>query len=101
MNLLQFWYFTYGTKDVLERECKNLHKKVKLEMDGKVIVLPNIEGIVILNINSWGGGCRPWELGAANNKEIPENRWVLYICIFMDSSLAIRSEGNDTKIQIY
>ncbi len=70
---LQFWYFTYGTKDVLERECKNLQKKVKLEMDGKVINLPDIEGIVILNISSWGGGCRPWEIGSSN-KQIPDTR---------------------------
>jgi len=26
----QFWYFTYGTKDVLERECKDLHTKLKV-----------------------------------------------------------------------
>ncbi|KAK7502394.1 hypothetical protein BaRGS_00006347, partial [Batillaria attramentaria] len=56
-------YFTYGTKDVLERECKNLHLKLKVELDGRLIQLPEIEGLVILNISSWGGGCRPWELG--------------------------------------
>ena len=27
---LQFLYFTYGTKDVLERECKHLDKKLKV-----------------------------------------------------------------------
>jgi len=27
---VQFWYFTYGTKDVLERECKDLHTKLKV-----------------------------------------------------------------------
>jgi len=28
----QFWYFTYGTKDVLERECKDLHTKLKVSL---------------------------------------------------------------------
>lgn len=28
--LPQFWYFTYGTKDVLERECKHIERKVKV-----------------------------------------------------------------------
>ncbi|KAL3876679.1 hypothetical protein ACJMK2_034483 [Sinanodonta woodiana] len=56
-------YFTYGTKDVLERECRDLHKKIKLELDGKTVSLTDpIEGIVVLNIASWGGGCRLWDL---------------------------------------
>jgi len=68
----KFWYFIYGTKDVLERECKHLDRKLKLELDGKEVKLPPIEGIVILNIASWGGGCQPWKMGS-NPKEIPDN----------------------------
>ena len=30
--------------------CKNMHKEIKLEVDGKVIDLPCLEGIIILNI---------------------------------------------------
>ncbi|BFZ18110.1 hypothetical protein BsWGS_21149 [Bradybaena similaris] len=56
-------YLTYGTKDVLERECKHLHKKIKVILDGKEIILPEIEGVVVLNIASWGGGCQPWGSG--------------------------------------
>ena len=33
-----------------------------MELDGEEIELTEIEGIVVLNIASWGGGCRPWEL---------------------------------------
>ena len=33
---------------------------LQLEMDGKKIELPELEGIVILNINSWCGGCELW-----------------------------------------
>ncbi|XP_066444303.1 diacylglycerol kinase epsilon [Eleutherodactylus coqui] len=54
-------YFFYGTKDCLIQECKDLDKKVDLELDGEKISLPNLEGIVVLNIGYWGGGCRLWE----------------------------------------
>ncbi|XP_013387424.1 diacylglycerol kinase epsilon [Lingula anatina] len=67
----KFWYFTYGTKDVLERECKDLHQKIVLEMDDKLISLPDLEGVVVLNIGSWGGGCQPWGMG----KDIPKSRY--------------------------
>ncbi|KAK3091123.1 hypothetical protein FSP39_017271 [Pinctada imbricata] len=53
-------YFYYGTKDVLENECKHLNKKIKVELDGVPLTLPEIEGFVVLNISSWGGGCQPW-----------------------------------------
>ena len=32
------------------RMCKELHKEIKLEVDGKHVELPPIEGIIILNI---------------------------------------------------
>ncbi|KAM4691458.1 diacylglycerol kinase epsilon [Rhinophrynus dorsalis] len=54
-------YFFYGTKDCLVQECKDLNKKIELELDGERIDLPNLEGIVVLNIGYWGGGCRLWE----------------------------------------
>ncbi|ESN99030.1 hypothetical protein HELRODRAFT_95052 [Helobdella robusta] len=67
----KLWYFTYGTKDVLDRECKDLDKKLKLIIEDKIVDLPSIEGIVVLNISSWGGGCRPWGEAGAN---IPESK---------------------------
>ncbi|XP_069511043.1 diacylglycerol kinase epsilon isoform X2 [Ambystoma mexicanum] len=54
-------YLFYGTRDCLVQECKDLNKKVELELDGERIDLPNLEGIVVLNIGYWGGGCRLWE----------------------------------------
>ena len=35
-------YFSYGTKDVLERQCQNLNRKLELYMDGTKIELPDI-----------------------------------------------------------
>ncbi|XP_051850200.1 diacylglycerol kinase epsilon [Antechinus flavipes] len=54
-------YLFYGTKDCLVQECKDLNKKVELELDGERVDLPNLEGIIVLNIGYWGGGCRLWE----------------------------------------
>lgn len=43
-----------------ERNCKDLWKRIELEVDGKSVDLPAVEGIVILNLLSWGGGANPW-----------------------------------------
>lgn len=37
-------------KAFFERTCKDLWKRIELEVDGRVIELPNIEGIIILNL---------------------------------------------------
>lgn len=60
-------YFSYGTKDVLERQCQNLNKKIELYMDGKRIELPELESVVVLNIPYWGAGVRPWDLGTGHS----------------------------------
>ncbi|XP_059427260.1 diacylglycerol kinase epsilon-like [Carassius carassius] len=54
-------YFLYGTKDCLVQECKDLDKRIELELDGEQVTLPSLEGIIVCNIGYWGGGCRLWE----------------------------------------
>uniref|UniRef100_A0A8C1FQ75 Diacylglycerol kinase n=1 Tax=Cyprinus carpio carpio TaxID=630221 RepID=A0A8C1FQ75_CYPCA len=54
-------YFLYGTKDCLVQECKDLDKRIELELDGEHVTLPSLEGIIVCNIGYWGGGCRLWE----------------------------------------
>lgn len=66
----KFLYMGYGTKNFLERQCKNLHDKMTIFIDDQRIVLPEVEAIVVLNIPSWGAGVRPWTMGAAG-KNIP------------------------------
>ncbi|XP_076252002.1 diacylglycerol kinase theta isoform X1 [Rhynchophorus ferrugineus] len=41
---------------------KDLHKLVHLEVDFRPISLPQLEGIIVLNILSWGSGANPWGL---------------------------------------
>lgn len=53
-------YFKYGTIDTFLKECRYLTQNIELELDGKIIDLPHLESIVVLNIPFWGGGCQPW-----------------------------------------
>ncbi|XP_072041779.1 diacylglycerol kinase theta-like isoform X2 [Amphiura filiformis] len=54
-------YFRLGMRKFVRRTtCKELNKELRLEVDGKNVELPTIEGILVLNISSWGGGADPW-----------------------------------------
>ncbi|KAG8212748.1 hypothetical protein J437_LFUL019695 [Ladona fulva] len=52
-------YLTYGTREVMEQSCKDLDKQLELYINEKPVALPSIEALVILNIQSWGGGVPP------------------------------------------
>ena len=44
-------YFKMGLKKMVGKSpCKDLNREIKLEVDGKVVDLPAVEGIIILNI---------------------------------------------------
>ncbi|XP_015176653.1 PREDICTED: diacylglycerol kinase theta isoform X7 [Polistes dominula] len=54
-------YVKMGLRKMVGRKpCKDLHNQIKLEVDGKLVELPQVEGIIILNILSWGSGANPW-----------------------------------------
>ncbi|CAD0200232.1 unnamed protein product [Chrysodeixis includens] len=54
-------YVKMGLRKMVGRKmCKDLHKAIRLEVDGKLVDLPQLEGIIILNILSWGSGANPW-----------------------------------------
>lgn len=45
------YYVKMGLRKIVGRKTvKELHKELRLEVDGKVIELPPVEGIIILNI---------------------------------------------------
>jgi diacylglycerol kinase (ATP) len=55
------YYFQMGLRKMMNKSsCKDLNRLVSLEVDGRRIDMPQIEGIIILNIQSWGGGSNPW-----------------------------------------
>ncbi|VDM60402.1 unnamed protein product [Angiostrongylus costaricensis] len=59
--LNKFLFFSFGTKDVFTRTCKGLRDKISLYLDGRLVKLPEIEGLVFLNIHCWGAGVQPWK----------------------------------------
>lgn len=46
---------------------------LQLEMDGRKVELPELEGIVILNINSWCGGCELWVNDDEERSSLPRS----------------------------
>ena len=44
-------YFKIGLRKMMfRRSCKDLHQAIRLEVDGKLVDMPPVEGIIILNI---------------------------------------------------
>ena len=44
-------YFKMGIRKMMNsKNNKDLHKKIRVEMDGKLVELPPVEGIIVLNI---------------------------------------------------
>lgn len=58
----KFLYFIYGSKEVFWQKCDGLHKELELYMDGEKIELPELQSIVVLNIDNWGAGVRLIEM---------------------------------------
>lgn len=57
----KLWYFRSGAMTMLRKSCANIGSRISLECDGvKVEVPPNLEGIIVLNIPSFGGGTDLW-----------------------------------------
>uniref|UniRef100_A0A8C5CPI6 Diacylglycerol kinase n=1 Tax=Gadus morhua TaxID=8049 RepID=A0A8C5CPI6_GADMO len=60
-------YFLFHNKGVYVKvglqklsHTRNLHKHLRLQVDKQEIELPNIEGLIFLNIPSWGSGADLW-----------------------------------------
>ena len=52
----QMWYGLLGSREMLFNSCKNLQQRIRLKCDGFEIELPRLQGVVVLNINSYMGG---------------------------------------------
>lgn len=72
MCYVQLLYFTYGTRDLLEKKCKDLPQKVRLWLDKEEVELRDLEAITVLNIPCWGAGVRPWHMGAGGQLAQPQ-----------------------------
>eukprot|EP00927_Polykrikos_kofoidii_P054923 TRINITY_DN49265_c0_g1_i1.p1 TRINITY_DN49265_c0_g1~~TRINITY_DN49265_c0_g1_i1.p1 ORF type:complete len:615 (+),score=101.75 TRINITY_DN49265_c0_g1_i1:213-2057(+) len=64
----KLWYLQSGTQNFFHQSCSNLASRVVLECDGRVVEVPkNMQGIVVLNIPSFGGGSDLW--GSADGED--------------------------------
>ncbi|CAB4002676.1 diacylglycerol kinase theta isoform X4, partial [Paramuricea clavata] len=52
-------YFRVGLRNMV-RKSMDFNENVSLQIDDTEVDLPTIEGIIVLNIASWGAGCDPW-----------------------------------------
>ncbi|XP_076672920.1 diacylglycerol kinase theta isoform X6 [Andrena cerasifolii] len=69
-------YLTIGLRKMVKRKpCKDLHKEIRLEVDGRLVELPQVEGIIILNILSWGSGANPWGPDTKEDQFYTPNHW--------------------------
>jgi diacylglycerol kinase (ATP) len=67
--LLQF-----GAKNFLVRTCAGLPSKIELYCDDQLIFLPEgTEGVIVLNINSYGGGSTLWHDESDSEEEEEED----------------------------
>lgn len=69
------WYGVLGSKEMVHQTYKNLDQRVQLECDGQRIPLPNLQGIVILNISSYMGGINFW--GSSKENDVSWPVWFL------------------------
>ncbi|XP_077284434.1 diacylglycerol kinase eta [Arctopsyche grandis] len=54
------WYGVLGSREWVQRTYRHLGQRVQLECDGQKIPLPELQGIVVLNIPSFMGGTNFW-----------------------------------------
>lgn len=56
-------YVKMGLRKMVGRKmCKDLHREIRLEVDGKLVELPPVEGIIILNILRYVRGCHEYRV---------------------------------------
>lgn len=65
-------YFFYGTQQVLIQDCDKLHDNLELYIDDCKVDLPELQSIVILNIDSWGAGVKLVEMTRENDNAFAE-----------------------------
>jgi len=72
--LNKVWYAYIGLKATLLKPGRRLSSKICIECDGVPLQIPqNLEGIVVLNINSFGGGSDLWGFSEESKEEQEED----------------------------
>lgn len=58
----KFMYFIYGSHQVFFQACDRLHDNLEVYLDGIKVDLPDLQSVVVLNIDSWGAGVKLVEM---------------------------------------
>ena len=74
----KMWYGVFTGRQMVSKEFKNLSQRLTLECDGQEIPLPQLQGIVLLNIPSYMAGTNFWgtdkEAGSFSAPAIDDNK---------------------------
>ena len=58
------WYGVFGAEDIVKATSVNVPHEITLIADGVEVPLPSdSQGIILLNIDSYAGGCALWSQG--------------------------------------
>ncbi|KAK9888013.1 hypothetical protein WA026_000297 [Henosepilachna vigintioctopunctata] len=66
-------YLCFGTQQVVTADCKNLEQRLDLFVDGRLVELPELESIVVVNIPSWGAGVNLWNVSNLSSPYRPQS----------------------------
>lgn len=63
-------YLFYGGHQVLQQDCSRLEEKIELYLDGERLDnLPELQSVVVSNIDSWGAGVQLYNLSKSPEEE--------------------------------
>lgn len=101
----KLWYFRSGTVAMFQNTCANIGSKITLECDGAEVEIPqNLEGIIVLNIPSFGGGTDLW--GQAHIEDDDEDGVDSDSSMCMEDSViphhlqSLRQSKQDGKLEV-
>eukprot|EP00050_Salpingoeca_kvevrii_P011830 m.18227 g.18227 ORF g.18227 m.18227 type:complete len:971 (-) comp3654_c0_seq1:216-3128(-) len=61
-------YVMKGVDALVKRPCKDIASVITLFGDGQPIKLPDLQGLIVLNINSFSAGADPWGTDASDSQ---------------------------------
>eukprot|EP01102_Stenamoeba_stenopodia_P004973 TRINITY_DN15476_c0_g1_i1.p1 TRINITY_DN15476_c0_g1~~TRINITY_DN15476_c0_g1_i1.p1 ORF type:complete len:596 (-),score=90.75 TRINITY_DN15476_c0_g1_i1:51-1838(-) len=84
------WYGIFGAKEFLiEQSCRELPKYMEIEVDGKALDITGLQGVIILNINSYAGGVDVWGKSPSDPYQQPRVDDQMFEIVGLSSSLHI------------
>lgn len=92
----KLWYVSAGAGEFIARSAKGISQQIQIECDGRVLQLPaELEGVVVLNINSFMGGVELWKSGSHRGNASNSHK-NLETILSDDSEVASTSSASDS-----